>query len=64
MTSPESKTVHHPLKGEEKTHNTDSQNTFRATSSTKKDNNHTKKLRTQHKTPQKSKENQTMDKKV
>ena len=65
MTLPESETVDHPRKREEKTPNTDSHNTIKLSSNLlkyKEQFNHTTiQLRTQHKTPHTSEENQAMD---
>ena len=65
MNLPESETVDHPRKREEKTQNTDSHNTIKLSSNQlnyKGQFNHkTIQLRTQHKTPHKSEENQAMD---
>ena len=66
MTLPETETVDHPRKREEKTQNTDSHNTIKLSSNQlnyKGQFNHTTiQLRTQHKTLCKSEENQAMDK--
>ena len=64
MTLPESEIVDHPPKREEKTQNTDSHNTIKLSSNQlnyKGQFNHTSiQLRTHHKTPYKSEENQAM----
>ena len=66
MTLPESETVDNPRKREEKTQNTGSNNTIKLSSNQlnyKRQFNHTTiQLKTQHKTLQKSDENQAMDK--
>ena len=68
MTLPESETVDHPRKRGEKIQKADSHNTiklYRTTKSARKYNNHTtKQLKSQHKTPHKSEENQAMDQEV
>ena len=65
MTLPESETVSHPRKREEKPQTTDSHNTINLSINQlnyKGQFNHTTiQLRTQHKTPHKSVENQAMD---
>ena len=65
MTLPESETVDHPRNSEEKTQNTDSHNTIILGQPNQLERTpHHNKLRTQHKTPQKSEENKAIDKEV